>query len=619
MIKKRPYIFLLLMLLLWKHGLNQSMEKIQGLHQQLAMAKDDTSRIKAQIILCANYRLGNKDSSLYYGEEALKLSRAIHYPAGEIGALSFMSLTLEQMGNYPKSLEMGYSAMKIAKEHHLENLTAPALNAMGEVHIILQDFPKALGFFRNQKTIAEKDKNPEGLAYALYDLGVVYEQMNQLDSAFFYEQLAIEAFSKTNRMEPWVYRILGDIEMKSGNHSGALDHYQESLQIALHNNERRALATAFNQLANYYKTIDQPDSVFFYAMKGLEESRLISQKKTILEAATLLTEYYANKDAKEELRYLKLANTYKDSLFGAGNITAIQVLVSREEEYQKEIEAAKVNYINQLRQYYLIAGIGMLLLIALVLYRNNRQKVKANIALQSQKEEIQDALFQLKATQTQLIQSEKMASLGELTAGIAHEIQNPLNFVNNFSEINKELLIELKDLIAKGNFNEVNLLADDVIQNQEKINHHGKRADAIVKGMLQHSQSSIGLKESADINALADEYLRLAYHGLKAKDKTFNVSMKTDFDQTIGSIIIIPRDIGKVILNLVNNAFYAVSAKAKELSIAMNDQIATADAVHKKQKEAPAGYEPTVWLQTIRAGCISYIDFALMGFYNIIR
>ena len=565
------------MLLLWNHGITQSMDKIQGLHQQLAIAKDDTSRIKALIILCANYRLGNKDSSLFYGEEALKLSRAIHYPAGEIGALSFMSLTLEQMGNYPKSLEMGYNALKIAKEHHLENLTAPALNAMGEVHIILKDFPKALGFFRNQKTIAEKDKNPEGLAYALYDLGVVYEQMNQLDSAFFYEQLAIEAFSKTNRMEPWVYRILGDIEMKSGNHDRALDHYQESLQIALHNNERRALATAFNQIANYYKIINQPDSVFFYAMKGLEESRLISQKKTILEAATLLTEYYANKDAKEELRYLKLANTYKDSLFGAGNITAIQVLVSREEEYQKEIEAAKVNYQNQLRQYYLIAGIGMLLLIALVLYRNNRQKVKANIVLQSQKEEIQDALFQLKATQTQLIQSEKMASLGELTAGIAHEIQNPLNFVNNFSEINTELSEEIVEAARKGNLDEIIQLAGDIKSNQDKISEHGKRADAIVKGMLQHSRSSSGIKEPTDINKLADEYFRLSYHGLRAKDKTFNAALHTDFDPTIGKIPIMPQDIGRVLLNLYNNAFYVVS---------------------EKQKLSIEGYEPMVSLRT---------------------
>jgi two-component system NtrC family sensor kinase len=180
--------------------------------------------------------------------------------------------------------------------------------------------------------------------------------------------------------------------------------------------------------------------------------------------------------------------------------------------------------------------------------------------------ELRTSLKNLKATQSQLIQSEKMASLGELTAGIAHEIQNPLNFVNNFSEVNKELLAEMKDGIDKGNIDEVKAMANDVIENEEKILHHGKRADAIVKGMLQHSRVSTGQKEPTDINALTDEYLRLSYHGLRAKDKSFNATLQTDFDATIEKINIIPQDIGRVFLNLFNNAFYAVSEKKKNLT-----------------------------------------------------
>jgi signal transduction histidine kinase len=195
--------------------------------------------------------------------------------------------------------------------------------------------------------------------------------------------------------------------------------------------------------------------------------------------------------------------------------------------------------------------------------------------------ELQHSLDNLKATQSQLIQSEKMASLGELTAGIAHEIQNPLNFINNFSEVNKELLIELKDEIAKGNTNEVNSLVNDLIANEEKINHHGNRADAIVKGMLQHSRSSSGVKVPTDINALGDEYLRLAYHGLRAKDKFFNATMKTDFDKTIGNINIIQQDIGRVILNLITNAFYVVD---------------------EKKKLGFEGYDPTVTVSTKKVG-----------------
>src|ERR1017187_3219369 len=195
----------------------------------------------------------------------------------------------------------------------------------------------------------------------------------------------------------------------------------------------------------------------------------------------------------------------------------------------------------------------------------------------AQAKEIEKAYNELKVTQSQLIQSEKMASLGELTAGIAHEIQNPLNFVNNFSEVNAELLTEMKDEIEKGNMDEVKSIANDVIENEEKINHHGKRADAIVKGMLQHSRPSTGKKEPTNINALADEYLRLSYHGLRAKDKAFNATMNTDFDKSIGNINIIPQDIGRVLLNLYNNAFYAVT---------------------EKKKSAEAGYDPTVSVST---------------------
>ena len=180
---------------------------------------------------------------------------------------------------------------------------------------------------------------------------------------------------------------------------------------------------------------------------------------------------------------------------------------------------------------------------------------------------LQKSLEDLKSTQSQLIQSEKMASLGELTAGIAHEIQNPLNFVNNFSEVNTELIDELKIELATGNTQQAIEIANDIKDNEQKINHHGKRADAIVKGMLQHSRSSSGVKEPTDINALCDEYLRLSYHGLRAKDKSFNANMKTDFDESIGKINIIPQDIGRVVLNLLTNAFYAVNEKknAKDL------------------------------------------------------
>ncbi len=213
--------------------------------------------------------------------------------------------------------------------------------------------------------------------------------------------------------------------------------------------------------------------------------------------------------------------------------------------------------------------------------------------LSQQKDALQNTLAVLKSAQTQLIQSEKMASLGELTAGIAHEIQNPLNFVNNFSEVNTELIDELQAELKAGNTKDAFSILNDIKENELKINHHGKRADAIVKGMLQHSRSSTSQKEPTDINALADEYLRLTYHGLRAKDKTFNATIQTDFDKSlsadeagIGTINIVPQDIGRVLLNLYTNAFYAVTEKKKQ----------------KPEARLPdgQGYEPKVLVSTKR-------------------
>jgi signal transduction histidine kinase len=211
--------------------------------------------------------------------------------------------------------------------------------------------------------------------------------------------------------------------------------------------------------------------------------------------------------------------------------------------------------------------------------------------LDDTKNHLEATLSELKATQSQLIHSEKMASLGELTAGIAHEIQNPLNFINNFSELNKELLTEMNEEIEKENFNEIKSIANNIVENEDKILHHGKRADGIVKGMLQHSRTSSGVKGPTNINALADEYTRLAYQGLRAKDKSFNATVNTNFDENVGNINIIPQDIGRVILNLITNAFYAVSAKASDYAKASLDKSATANG----------SYEPTVTVSTRRS------------------
>ncbi|MES1216162.1 MAG: ATP-binding protein [Bacteroidota bacterium] len=233
--------------------------------------------------------------------------------------------------------------------------------------------------------------------------------------------------------------------------------------------------------------------------------------------------------------------------------------IAKAEQEKRDAEQKRIKNL----QYFTIAGLALLviviLLIAMIQWRNNQQKKKANVLLQQQNQKVESALTELKLTQASLIQSEKMASLGELTAGIAHEIQKPLNFVNNFSEVNNELIHEIA---SENDIREIRTIANDIRQNNEKIVFHGKRADAIVKGMLEHSRSGTGQKELTDINALADEYLRIAWHGLLAREKDVNVNTETDFDDRIGMVNIVPQDIGRVLLNLYNNAFYTVKQKA---------------------------------------------------------
>ena len=234
---------------------------------------------------------------------------------------------------------------------------------------------------------------------------------------------------------------------------------------------------------------------------------------------------------------------------------------------------------------YILSGVLFGLIVWSIVQYRSRQLINENMLLekkvQHRTSQLNQSLQELKSTQAQLIQSEKMASLGELTAGIAHEIQNPLNFVNNFSDINNELIGEMKTELLSGNIKEAISIAGNIEENEGKINLHGKRAEAIVKGMMQHSRSGAGVKEPTNINALADEYLRLSYHGIRAKNKDFNVTLNTDFDNSIGKIDLIPQDFGRMLLNLYNNAFYAVSDKKKQL---------------------PTGYEPMVSVSTKKTG-----------------
>ena len=431
-----------------------------------------------------------------------------------------------------------------------------------------------------------KRNNNKDHPIAIQRLAQSYLRANKLDSALYFVQWAHDSCdASTQWVLPSVFETWSVLELRKGNYRKADSLLVECWKVVRNINLSAYSAAGIIQ-PDYYRALIYAAQKKYAAAAGFLLSDIVrvrNLRNELLRDYKFLGEVYEKLgDIGRSKEYYKAFISLQDSLLNDQNkFSAISFEVEQQMN-EKEISISQLkskNKISSLTRNFSLGMIAVVLLLAGVVYYRYKVKQKANAVLEK-------ALADLRSTQSQLIQSEKMASLGELTAGIAHEIQNPLNFVNNFSDVNKELADELEQEIDKGNYIDAKAIAKDIKDNEEKINHHGKRADAIVKGMLQHSRSSSGAKEPTDINALCDEYLRLAYHGLKAKDKSFNAELKTDFDESIGNIGIVPQDIGRVVLNLINNAFYAVDEKKKSYD----------------PPEADTSYEPTVTVSTKKVG-----------------
>ncbi len=395
-------------------------------------------------------------------------------------------------------------------------------------------------------------------------LGQALMNQGRTDSVVYFITIALNDARNnlTKDFEAFPLQLLAEYRTSEGN-TKAADSLLDICDRLINDNQLPVTPPAGVIDPDYYRALVRAkQNNLPEAIKFMEKDiiRLNNNRLYILRDLRLMAKWYheINQPVEEAATYRRFMGL-QDSLLADQSKFRTLSFEAEQEMDGKEYSISRLQSANKISTLTRNFSIGMailLLVLAAGFYQRFRFKHRANLALEI-------ALADLKTTQAQLVQSEKMASLGELTAGIAHEIQNPLNFVNNFSEVNKELADELEEEINKGNYTEAKAIAKAIKDNEEKINHHGKRADAIVKGMLQHSRSSNGLKEPTDINALCDEYLRLSYHGLRAKDKSFNATLKTDFDPAIGDIKIISQDIGRVILNLLTNAFYVVDEKRK--------------------------------------------------------
>ena len=541
-----------------------------SLQKELAIAKEDTSKALLLGLLSKYYSLTQLDSCFYYAKRAVQLSQKSNYKYGEALGFFYLASALDREGNYPKALEMAYRCLRIAEQlkTNKKYVMSLAYYEIGLLNRLMDDDRNAVNNLRRAIQLGEQSEINNELTYNFYaQLGTAYEKMNQLDSALFFAQKGYNLATKNKVAPPGVFNALGNIFEKLTNYQQAEENYRLAIQTGKRNNFLFSLASSEYYLARFFKKTGDLDSCIYYARDALTLCLSHGYQLNAMRASSLLTQTYESQNNTDStLKYMKIMVAIKDSVFSQAKMQQFQLIAFDEQQRQQQLKATEERYQNKIKLYALMTALAIFLLLAFILYRNNKQKQKANGLLQQQKEKVEQTLNELNATQAQLVQREKMASLGELTAGIAHEIQNPLNFVNNFSDVNQELLVALKEEADKGNIDEVKAIAHDVIENEQKINRHGKRADAIVKGMLQHSRSSSGKKEPTDINVLADEYLRLGYHGLKAKDKDFKADFKTDFDESIGKIEMVPQDIGRVLLNLYNNAFYAVNEKKKKLN-----------------------------------------------------
>ncbi len=569
----------------------QQNNQTDSLKQALLSSKDDLKRIVILDSLSAEYLWSIPDTAMMYAQQELLLARKVNSPRWEARALQRYGDGLYVMGNYSQALDYSLQSLRFNEK---QQDTARLINnyfGLSSIYNDIGDNDHALYYSYKGKRVSEKFNNKIRFSEALMIIGHAYEQANQLDSALAFTQRAYELDSTDNGKLTLGYTpyVLGNIYYKKGYYPSALNYYRAAITISKQQNVKKDLMDVYNGMSKTFIKTSQGDSAIFYSKLTLLEGKSTAYPLGMLNAYTALSGIYKSQhNTDSSVKYNELTASIKDSIFNKERVTQFQNLSFSEQLRKQDIEAAQRQYQNKMKMYALLGGFAVLLLLAGILWRNNQNKQKANTLLQKQKQEIttqklkvEQSLQELKTTQAQLVQREKMASLGELTAGIAHEIQNPLNFVNNFSEMNKELLTELNEEIERGNYEDAKEIAQNVIENEEKINHHGKRADAIVKGMLQHSMTSSGKKELTNINTLADEYLRLSYHGFRAKDKNFNVKIDTDFDESIGKIEAVPQDIGRVLLNLYNNAFYAVA---------------------EKKKQHPEGYEPTVSVETKKIG-----------------
>ncbi|GAA4353368.1 hypothetical protein GCM10023185_13920 [Hymenobacter saemangeumensis] len=554
-------LLLLWLLLALGAGARAQSPKLDRLRAQVRQPQPDSSRVMLLCQISDEYWTLRVDSAEAYARRALALARRLHYRHGE--ALNRLGAALRE-SNLARALELFQQSLRIAEAINDKPLEAQNLRSIGILYIYLRDKHQGLSYYHRALRIGEELGDEHRTVIELSNIGLAYDLFNELDSAQYFQQQAYNLARRLGTRTNYIRYGLGNVARKRGELAKARALYRQSYEESMEVGHLRSVNFASVGMATLYQQMGRPDSSIYYARQGCAAAQRNGFLRGVLNASTLLTQSFkARGQADSALKYQTLMVAMKDTLFGQEKVMRLQTVNYRERQREQQAAAEQQALKARYRTYGLLAGLVGVLALVLLLGWHSRQQHRVNAALAQSNAALEKSLGELKATQEQLVQREKMAFLGELTAGIAHELQNPLNFVKNFAEVSTDLVNEINGVqtgAARNAGLEHEILAG-LKQNLQEISQHGQRASSIIKGMLEHSRTGTGQREATNLNQLVEENLRLAYHGVRTKEKSFTAQLSTQLDTTLGPVPVVSQDLGRVLLNLCTNALYAVQQR----------------------------------------------------------
>ncbi|AYA38623.1 hypothetical protein D3Y59_17140 [Hymenobacter oligotrophus] len=562
-----------------------------ALRRALAQATSDTARVLLLADLSASYRYSDFDSVQHFAKQGLQLARRIGYTKGEGRCLSRIGILMGERGNLPQALRTDLQALQLNEESHDLEGTARTLNQTGLLYFALDDFRPSIAYYLRAKRIYEQAgvTDDSQLASVFTNLGASYEGLGMLDSAVYYLNMAYTRTRNSRNVRtscwgnpaPYVLRELGLLQVALGHDAAAMAYYHRSARAARPENDRRSLCRTFQYLAELYKQRQQTDSSIYYARQALVVGQSLPFVVGVARTSSLLADAFEARGQRDStLKYLCIKQQAEDSLYNPQRIKQLDAIGFAEQQRLRTLEHERQHYRQQGRTYAMLTGLGALGLLALLQWRNirrqrstnarlsvlNRQVTQQKEELTNQRDQLGTMLHELKTTQSQLVMREKMASLGELMAGVAFEVQVPMKQIRNLAGVNQQLLAELKAELTQlpVAHHELAHLYDPLNAlglNHAKTEQASQRADSIVRGMLEYASSSPAPRQLTELNTFVEDYLRLTYHDVRVKNKNFHAALLPRLDAAAGSLSVVRHDLGRVLISLFTHAFNAVQQR----------------------------------------------------------